>query len=143
MNPRILRKDDYHKGYLELLSQLTVVGEITQQDFDNAFERQNLSWVFVIEERKKIIATASLMIEQKFIHHCGRVGHIEDVIVDHQARGLGLGKKIVDHLVDICRINRCYKVILNCHQDNVQFYEKCGFNAHEIEMVKVLGQEPF
>lgn len=28
----------------------------------------------------------------------------------------------------------CYKVILACNDDNVPFYEKCGFKPKEVEM---------
>ena len=30
----------------------------------------------------------------------------------------------------------CYKVILDCNEDNVTFYEKCGLIKKEIQMVK-------
>ena len=31
---------------------------------------------------------------------------------------------------------KCYKTILDCSAENVQFYEKCGFGAKEIQMAK-------
>lgn len=30
----------------------------------------------------------------------------------------------------------CYKVILDCSEDNVPFYEKCGLTRKEVQMVK-------
>ena len=50
-----------------------------------------------------------------------------DVIISEKYRGLGLGKKIIEELVKI-GINefKCYKIILNCLDKNILFYEKCG-----------------
>lgn len=30
----------------------------------------------------------------------------------------------------------CYKVILDCSEDNVPFYQKCGLVKKEVQMVK-------
>ena len=77
-----------------------------------------------------------MFIEKKFIRNCGKVGHIEDVVVDSNARGMQLGKKIVGFLADHARSVGCYKVILDCSVENRTFYEKCGFKQKEIQMVK-------
>jgi GNAT superfamily N-acetyltransferase len=44
-------------------------------------------------DKNKIIATATLLVELKFIRSCGKCGHIEDVVVDSTYRGLRLGKR--------------------------------------------------
>lgn len=31
----------------------------------------------------------------------------------------------------------CYKVILDCSEDNVNFYQKCGFTKKEVQMVRI------
>ena len=62
-----------------------------------------------------------------FLRNCGKVGHIEDVVVDSNARGLKLGKKIIAFLTEHAHLMECYKVILDCSLENKTFYEKCGF----------------
>ena len=49
--------------------------------------------IFVVEETKeeKIVATATLLLEKKFIRGCGLAGHVEDVVVDETVRGQKLG----------------------------------------------------
>lgn len=49
--------------------------------------------IFVVEEtnEKKIVATATLLLERKFIRGCGVAGHVEDVVVDESVRGQKLG----------------------------------------------------
>lgn len=57
-------------------------------------ENKNSSYrIFVVEETKeaKIVATATLLLEKKFIRGCGLAGHIEDVVVDESVRGQKLG----------------------------------------------------
>jgi glucosamine-phosphate N-acetyltransferase len=48
-------------------------------------------YVCVIERNARIVATASLVLEWKFIHSAGFRGRIEDVVVDESDRGKRLG----------------------------------------------------
>ena len=135
MEIRPLEIDDYNKGYLSLLEQLTYVGKITKEDFGEYFKKVNTN-IFVVELNGKIIATGALLIEHKFIHELSHVGHIEDIVVDVDHRDKKLGKKIIQHLIDFAHINKCYKIILNCSPELQSFYEKCGFSMKNIEMSK-------
>lgn len=130
---RELEIKDYHKGFLDLLEELTEVGCVSYTQFKARFRNQN-SVVFVMEDNNTIIATASIFIERKYIHQCASVGHIEDVVVSNKYRGLKLGQIMIDHLVTYARKQGCYKVILNCEDKNVEFYKKCGFSKSDIEM---------
>ena len=46
----------------------------------------------------KVVATGTIYIEYKFIHQVGKVGHIEDMVVDSDYRNKGLGTMIVENL---------------------------------------------
>ncbi|XVF07670.1 hypothetical protein REPUB_Repub06bG0159800 [Reevesia pubescens] len=139
---RKLELSDKSKGFIELLQQLTVCDSVSDKEFEDRFEEISKygddHLVCVIEDdfSGKIIASGSVFIEKKFIRKCGKVGHIEDVVVDGNARGMQLGKKIVGFLADHARTMGCYKVILDSSIDNKVFYEKCGFKQKEIQMVK-------
>ena len=130
-----LQKNDYHNGFLQLLEQLTTVNstEISYDDFSTHFDRMT-SKTFVIKTNQKIIATASIFIESKYIHKLSSVGHIEDVVVDMAHRNQGLGKMLIDYCITYAKKNNCYKVILNCSEHNMEFYKKCGFNNKNVEM---------
>lgn len=98
-----------------------------------------------------IVATATLFVEQKFIRNGGKAAHVEDVVVDNSTRGAqrlfytvchftcegqGVGKAIIKKLVRIAKKMGCYKVILDCDDKNVQFYQKCGFDiSHSSEFM--------
>jgi glucosamine-phosphate N-acetyltransferase len=87
---------------------------------------QNIqTYVLLVEDQ--VAATATLLIEQKFIHRGGVVGHIEDVATRPEYRGRGLARRLIDHLVEVARAARCYKVILDCSADVEPFYERLGF----------------
>lgn len=89
---------------------------------------------FVIEHQNKIIAAASIWYMPKFMHNCGIVGQIEDVVVHPNHRHKGLGLSLIEHLIN-CAVSRlCYKVVLNCADYNVPFYEKLGFRRHENQL---------
>nr|ASU54202.1 histone acetyltransferase [Hevea brasiliensis] len=139
---RKLEKSDKSKGFIELLQQLTMCDSVSDKEFEERFQEissyGNDHLICVIEDDRsgKIIATGSVFIEKKFIRNCGKVGHIEDVVVDSTARGQQLGKKIIGFLTDHAHSMGCYKVILDCSVENKAFYEKCGFKQKEIQMVK-------
>ena len=141
MNVRRIQCNDYYKDYLTLLEQLTTVEKekISYDDFKNFVNKlSNNHVIIVIEEAEKIIATATLIIENKIIHNMGKVGHIEDVVTDKNSRGKGLGKMLINELVKISEKENCYKIILDCNEDNVKFYEKTGFFVKELQMSKYL-----
>ena len=48
--------------------------------------------------------------------------------------------RLVDYLINEAKRKGCYKVILNCKEDNVRFYEKCGLKRHGIEMKRYLEE---
>ncbi|KAF6147977.1 hypothetical protein GIB67_024152 [Kingdonia uniflora] len=138
---RRLQIADKEKGFIELLKQLSICDSVSDKEFEARFQELSTYGddhvICVIEDDRtgKIIATGSVFVEKKFLRNCGKVGHIEDVVVDSEARGLKLGQKIVDFLTDHSRSVGCYKVILDCNAGKKAFYEKCGFKQKEIQMV--------
>lgn len=135
MSIRKLEKQDYNKGYLNLLENLTVVGKISKDEFDKTFDELNSDYhIYVIEKENKIVATGTLLVEKKFIHQCGKVGHIEDIVVHQHENGKGYGKMIVEYLRDLAKKEGCYKVILDCTAKVENFYQKCDFKSKGIQM---------
>ncbi|KAH9545055.1 hypothetical protein CY35_12G029000 [Sphagnum magellanicum] len=118
---RPLEAADYHKGRVEHLQKLGANHHVA-----------------VIEDvvRKKIVATGSILVEYKFVRNCGKVGHIEDVVVDNSVRGQHLGLRIVEFLTTFAEEAGCYKVILDCSTENATFYEKCGLSIKGTQMAK-------
>lgn len=85
-------------------------------------------------ESGPLLACGTLVLERKLIRNCGTCGHVEDVVVDASARGRGVGRVLLDALTALARQHGCYKVILDCSEDNAAFYQKCGFRRKEVQM---------
>jgi glucosamine-phosphate N-acetyltransferase len=138
---RELTKEDFSNGFFETLSNLTEVGPISS-NIDLAkgvlsIINNNKYCRIVIAEDKQnhqVVGTATLLIEQKFIHNGGKVGHIEDVVTRKGYEGKGIGKEILNELIKIAKENGCYKIILDCNEKIIKFYEKIGFRKHSTMM---------
>jgi len=136
---RPLEKEDIKKGFLDVLNELSQVDNVSAEMFVETFDEMKNNgsyYIIVIEsiQTSNIVAAASLILERKFLHGCGKAGHIEDVVVFKSQRGLQLGLILVETLKNLGNSLGCYKIILNCHEGNVKFYEKCGFSLHELQM---------
>ena len=142
MSPlRYVEKEDYSKGVIELLAQLTSIDKrhISQQQFSefvNSLDSNPHHKIFVLEQHSHIIGIGTIVCEQKLIHNLGLVGHIEDIVVDKHHRNAGIGFSIIERLTHYAKQQGCYKVILDCNEKNVHFYEKCGYQRHGVEMAK-------
>jgi len=112
---------------LGILKELTVVGNFDYLSIYREIKKNRNQYIFVYEIESKVVGMATILIEQKFIHAGSRIGHIEDVVVTKNFRGLGIGKKLIEKCLEIARERDCYKVILDCDDKNVKFYEKIGF----------------
>lgn len=134
---RPLNTEDYKKGYLDLLSQLTEVGEISQDKFLERFAEmkacKNNYFIVVIEDTKKtkVIASGTLAVEHKFIHRNASRGRVEDIVVDKEYRKRQLGKLLVETLTLLSKEIGCYKTSLECTENLIQFYSQFGFNREE------------
>ena len=132
-----LSKNDYSIDYFKLLGQLTSIEpeNMSRDDFNSFIERLNKNHLIKIvreKESKKIVGSITIFIEEKLIHTFGKVAHIEDVVVDETMRGYGLGKKLLETAKSEC--DGCYKIILDCSNENVDFYKKCGYEWKGNEM---------
>ncbi|XP_023022150.2 glucosamine 6-phosphate N-acetyltransferase isoform X2 [Leptinotarsa decemlineata] len=129
---RPLKISDYERGYLEILSQLTTVGNVTKQDFERQFWKMHTSggyYVTVIEDTRdgKIIGSSTLVTEFKFIHDCAIRGRLEDVVVNNAYRGKQLGKLIVLTVSLLAKKLGCYKMSLDCKDPLIAFYKSLGY----------------
>ena len=127
---RELQKKDLQNGFLTTLDSLKQTSNMDKNRAEEVFEtiNSNPNHIIVIAELDgKIVGTTTLLIEPKFIHDGGLVGHIEDVVVEKNVQGQGIGNKIVKFLLEVAKNRGCYKTILNCTDDVKEFYEKNGF----------------
>ncbi|KAF7725198.1 N-acetyltransferase [Apophysomyces ossiformis] len=136
---RPLRSGDYERGFLKVLEVLTEVGNHTKEEWlgePRFIDGEIPDFTIAITDDKidRVVAAGTIFVERKFVHKNGLVGHIEDIAVDANQQGKKLGLRIIQALKHIGAERGCYKVILDCSQKNIPFYEKCGFQQKEYEM---------
>lgn len=51
------------------------------------------------------------------------------------ACALSPASRMIEALVALSRQYGCYKVILDCSEENASFYEKCGLSRNGVQMV--------
>ena len=127
---REIEEDDLEKGFLETLDFLRNASDLDKNKAKVILKKikQNTNHIiYVAIDNKKIVGSTTLLIEQKFIHDGGLVGHIEDVVVRKDYEGKGIGIKLVTSLLERAKEKNCYKTILDCKDDVKQFYERIGF----------------
>jgi GNAT superfamily N-acetyltransferase len=96
-------------------------------------------WVAVLDD--KVVGTAMMHLQHKLSYHCGTAAHLEDVVVDRDFRGQGIGELLVQTAIDKAREKSCYKIILGCYEKTAPYYEKFGFERHDIGMRMNLVKE--
>jgi len=134
---RPLSSGDYDRGFMQVLAQLTKVGEVSKKQFLERFESMRQCkgeyYVTVIEDMLtgQVIGSATLTIEKKFIRECALRGRLEDVVVSDSHRGRQLGKLLVETVTHLAKIVGCYKLSLDCNDKVIGFYEQLGYYKEE------------
>ena len=134
---REIIESDLENGFLESLDHLRQSSNLEPNSARNILKKilENENHIIhVAELNGKIVGSTTLLIEQKFIHGGGIVGHIEDVVVNKEFQGHGIGMKLVLSLLGVAKEKKCYKTILNCEDKLLPFYEKIGFKQKSTEM---------
>ncbi|QLH10575.1 GNAT family N-acetyltransferase [Nitrosarchaeum sp. AC2] len=127
---RKLQKEDLTNGFLQTLDSLRQTSNTDKKIIEKTFEKINSNQdqlIIVALLEGKVVGATTLLIETKFIHNGGKVGHIEDVVVNKKYQKKGIGEKMIKYLLRYAKEQGCYKTILDCVDDVKPFYEKLGF----------------
>lgn len=92
--------------------------------------------VIVSKSSDKLVATGTVFLEPKFLRNLASAAHIEDISVDKSMQGKGLGKILIQALTTLSETAGAYKTLLDCSDDNVAFYNKCGYEVKGVYMAK-------
>lgn len=101
----------------------------------NHIQHNSDIWVIVNENENELIGTGTILYETKFIHDIAIYAHIEDIYVQEKYRKHGMGKLLVEHLVNEAKQHKCHKVILDCNESLESFYTKNHFRKNGSQMV--------
>jgi ribosomal protein S18 acetylase RimI-like enzyme len=99
----------------------------------NKFHQYPNYFLYVATIDNKVVGTFELLIMDNLAHKGSPSGIVEDVAVEVNYRSLGIGKKMMEFAMDVCRQHGCYKLTLssNIKREAAQrFYGKLGFKRH-------------
>ena len=89
--------------------------------------------VYVAEKEQVIVGTFALLIMDNLAHKGTPSGIVEDVAVQKELQGEGIGKLMMEFAMQRCREAGCYKLVLSSNQKREAahaFYESLGFRRH-------------
>ena len=103
------------------------------------------NFLFVDEVDGKIAGTVLLTIILSPIFGTQDFGLIEYFIVDQNYRRQGIGRRLTEHVIAVCRARKCTRIILlsNDHRKGAHaFYERMGFDCSgKVGFVKYLNRD--
>ncbi|MDG2025448.1 MAG: GNAT family N-acetyltransferase [Actinomycetota bacterium] len=121
----------------DLIEQLT--GETITSSWQTVFEshlRRERGAVVVAENDDGILGIATVSYNMT-IRYGGEYCELEELIVDDSARGLNLGRILVQRTIDDARRRGCAEIglyLVPSTEGNRGFYEKLGFEVLGTEM---------
>ena len=115
----------------------------TKEELINKLSEDNF-YVYVGEISKKVVAYAMCIIElPKFTHTMKKVKtmYIDDIEVNPEYRGQGLGRELFEYLKEEAKRLNCYNITLNEWEGNDgarKFYEKLGMKPQKTTLELIL-----
>ena len=131
----------HYKSFITTFNYLTKSSLSKIDDILNVFENIYKQWSHIlvaINEEHWIIGMWTLMLQQTFARNWALAWHIEYVSVDQNFKWIWIWTKILSALCDLAKQKLCYKIILDCEQDLIWFYQKHWFEVHGVFMRKYL-----
>jgi glucosamine-phosphate N-acetyltransferase len=129
-------EEHHFNDYFDLMYEFSNYKKDVTYEYFKSYIHENRDKIRILviyNNENKIIGAGSIFKLEKL--HNNPIGQIEDVIINEKYRGFGVGKKIIKELVKIgIEDFKCYKVILNCLDKNIGFYENCNFNITGVQM---------
>lgn len=133
LNIRAARKSEINTIH-ELISELAIFEnaadevELTREQLEtDAFGDKPIVEIWVAEQEGSILGAALTYV--KYSTWKGKSLHLEDLIVREKYRGKGIGSRLFEYVVNICR-ERGYKrmewQVLDWNTGAIEFYKKYG-----------------
>lgn len=133
MKTAILTKNDLNLDIKEQVSELfrQLSPNKIQLDLEGILNEENQITVAYCEDDNKIIGIAS-MCTYKVIS--GHKGWIEDVVVDSASRGKGIGRKLLNLLLEVGKEKELSEILLFTEDHRlaaINLYSSVGFKLKE------------
>ena len=119
-------------------SHSTDVVKILIDSFSKNYDKKINESIFSSDEVDGIVALEKgNVIGYASIHYIKKItrksGIIEDVVVEENQRGKGIGKLLVKNLIEKAKNNDWDKIILSSSEKNLKFYQNLGFKRTNLK----------
>lgn len=98
-------------------------------------EKQSKAIKFEMKDKDNVVGRAFLYLIYNDLH--GKpYGLLEDVFVDEDYRGKGIGTKLVQVVIEEAKKRKCYKLVGTSRHSRTElhkWYEKLGFENYGLE----------
>lgn len=77
-----------------------------------------------------------------FYSWTGRAVYLDDLYVSEKHRGLGIGTKLLNHVIETAKAENCKSVkwqVSNWNQNAIEFYQKMGAITDDVEINCILS----
>jgi ribosomal protein S18 acetylase RimI-like enzyme len=127
---------------LDAESEPTVSIEVARYRL-RRLESNPLQRLYVAERESRLVGTFSMIFVPGISHGARDSCVIEDVVVDTQVQGSGIGRQMMRFAMAQCAMQDCYKLTLSSHVNRERahrFYEGLGFRRHGYSFLIELGE---
>jgi ribosomal protein S18 acetylase RimI-like enzyme len=131
---------DYNRG--KLLSPEVKVFE-KYKNFERTFETELDLYLqeitYVAEEEDKLVGYVVGRIKEEQDRTLDRLGSIDQFFVTEAKRNLGIGRQLLDTLVEDLKANKCIGLEIYAYASNkevIEMYKRHGFNERTVGLVK-------
>jgi diamine N-acetyltransferase len=96
---------------------------------------KNFFQCLVVEKNKEIVGFASFFFA--YYSWSGKAVYLDDLYVTDAYRKQGIGKKLLEAIIDVAKKEQCKKVrwqVSNWNNDAINFYKKMGAAIDDVEI---------
>jgi GNAT superfamily N-acetyltransferase len=137
LNLREAKVSDFEQ-IIELFREFSVYQKLPERmknSFDRMVEEQEFLKCFVAEtSEKKIIGYTTWF--YTYFTWSGKGMYIDDLYVKPEYRGTGIGKMLLNRVIELARQSRCHKLrwqVSYWNSSAIAFYEKMGAEIDDLE----------
>ncbi|MBR1660603.1 MAG: GNAT family N-acetyltransferase [Oscillospiraceae bacterium] len=131
----------HHRGRPDLFRAATKYGEA---ELARMLDRPEEVTIFVAEESGDVLGHAFCMLQEvrgDRLLEDRRTLYVDDICVDENCRGRGVGRALYRHVLAWAKEQGCYNLTLNvwaCNPGALEFYRRCGLEVQKYGMETLL-----
>jgi len=121
--------------------------EYPRKKFEKAFfpNLMNENIFYLVAEKEGTFAGFISLHIQNLIHHCGRVGEVQELIVVKSYRGEGIGAALLREIEKVAEENECELIEVasnSARSRTAEFYINEGYAKSHVKFTKTLNGGP-